>query len=179
LHWNGHAWLQVPVPYPTQADGDISQDGHDGIWMYAIGPATPAGALTYLYHYAHGQWSRQPPRPWAARPRRSACCPGARVHVRGGPQPARGTGDCCCATTRHPWAISRIPRPKPTSLRKTGNGPPVPRLASRGPPPQGGDAQNTRICIAAGLPKLDPTAACHRHRWEAMAAQKRPVALVR
>ena len=59
-HWNGHAWSKVPVPYRTQTAGDISQDGHGGIWMYAIGPATPAGALTYLYHYSHGQWSRQP-----------------------------------------------------------------------------------------------------------------------
>ena len=59
LHWNGQAWSKVPVPYRTQAAGDISQDGRDGIWMYAIGPATPAGALTYLYHYANGQWSRQ------------------------------------------------------------------------------------------------------------------------
>lgn len=59
LHWNGQAWSKVPVPDHTQADGDISQDGHGGIWMYAIGPAIPAGALTYLYHYSNGQWSRQ------------------------------------------------------------------------------------------------------------------------
>jgi hypothetical protein len=62
LHWNGQAWSKVPVPYRPQADGDISQDGHGGIWMYADGPATPAGVppFTYLYHYSHGQWSRQP-----------------------------------------------------------------------------------------------------------------------
>ena len=60
LHWNGQAWSKVPVPYPTQAVGDISQDGRGGIWMYAIGPATPVGAGVYLYHYSHGQWSRQP-----------------------------------------------------------------------------------------------------------------------
>jgi hypothetical protein len=59
LHWNGQAWSKVPVPYRTQVAGDISQDGRGGIWMYAIGPATPAGALTYLYHYSNGQWSRQ------------------------------------------------------------------------------------------------------------------------
>jgi hypothetical protein len=56
LHWNGQAWSKVPVPYQTQADGDISQDGRGGIWMYAA----PAGALVYLYHYSHGRWSRQP-----------------------------------------------------------------------------------------------------------------------
>jgi hypothetical protein len=62
LHWNGQAWSTVPVPYRPQADGDISQDGRGGIWMYADGPATPAGVppFTYLYHYSHGQWSRQP-----------------------------------------------------------------------------------------------------------------------
>jgi hypothetical protein len=62
LHWNGQAWSKVPVPYPTQADSDISPDGRGGIWMYADGPATPAGVppFTYLYHYSHGQWSRQP-----------------------------------------------------------------------------------------------------------------------
>jgi len=60
LNWNGQAWSRVPVPYRTQADGAISQDGRGGIWMYAIGPAAPAGAPTYLYHYSHGQWSRQP-----------------------------------------------------------------------------------------------------------------------
>ncbi len=60
LHWNGQAWSRVPVPYRTQADGAISQDGRGGIWMYAIGPAAPAGALTYLYHYSNGRWSRQP-----------------------------------------------------------------------------------------------------------------------
>jgi hypothetical protein len=60
LHWDGQAWSRVPVAYRTQAVGGISQDGHGGIWMYATGPATPAGALTYLYHYSGGQWSRQP-----------------------------------------------------------------------------------------------------------------------
>jgi hypothetical protein len=60
LHWNGRAWARVPVPYRTQADGAISQDGRGGIWMYAIGIPAPPGAGTYLYHYSHGQWSRQP-----------------------------------------------------------------------------------------------------------------------
>jgi hypothetical protein len=62
LHWNGQAWSKVPVPYRPQADGDISGDGRGGIWMYADGPATPAGVppFIYLYHYSHGQWSRQP-----------------------------------------------------------------------------------------------------------------------
>jgi hypothetical protein len=60
LHWNGQAWSRVPVPYRTQADGAISQDGRGGFWMYAIGPAAPAGAPTDLYHYSNGQWSRQP-----------------------------------------------------------------------------------------------------------------------
>lgn len=59
LHWNGQAWSRVPVPYRTQAAGDISQDGRGGIWMYAIGPATATGAPVYLYHYRNGQWSRQ------------------------------------------------------------------------------------------------------------------------
>lgn len=59
-HWNGQAWSKVPVPYRTQAAGAISQDGRGGIWMYAVGPAAPAGAPTYLYHYSHGHWSRQP-----------------------------------------------------------------------------------------------------------------------
>jgi hypothetical protein len=59
LHWNGRAWSSVPVPYRTQAAGDISQDGHGGIWMYAIGPASATGAPTCLYHYASGRWSRQ------------------------------------------------------------------------------------------------------------------------
>jgi len=59
-HWNGQAWSKVPVPYWPQAAGAISQDGHGGIWMYAIGAAAPAGAPAYLYHYAHGHWSRQP-----------------------------------------------------------------------------------------------------------------------
>jgi hypothetical protein len=59
LHWNGRAWSRVPVPYRTQTAGDISQDGHGGIWMYAIGPASAAGAPAYLYHYSEGQWSRQ------------------------------------------------------------------------------------------------------------------------
>jgi hypothetical protein len=60
LHWNGQAWSKVGVPYRTTAVGDISQDGRGGIWMYAIGPAAPTGAPTYLYHYANGRWSRQP-----------------------------------------------------------------------------------------------------------------------
>ena len=59
LHWNGRAWSRVPVPYRTQADGGISQDGRGGIWMYALGTATAAGAATYLYHYTNGHWSRQ------------------------------------------------------------------------------------------------------------------------
>ena len=59
LHWNGQAWSRVPVPYQTQAAGDISQDGRGGIWMYAIGPAAATGAPVYLYHYSNGQWSRQ------------------------------------------------------------------------------------------------------------------------
>ena len=58
-HWNGRAWSRVPVPYRTQAAGDISQDGRGGIWMYAIGPASATGAPAYLYHYSKGQWSRQ------------------------------------------------------------------------------------------------------------------------
>ncbi len=58
-HWNGRTWSRVPVPYRTQAAGDISQDGHGGIWMYAIGPASATGAPAYLYHYSEGQWSRQ------------------------------------------------------------------------------------------------------------------------
>jgi hypothetical protein len=60
LHWNGQAWSRVPVPNRVQAAGDISQDGRGGIWMYAIGPATPTGASTYLYHYSNGRWSRLP-----------------------------------------------------------------------------------------------------------------------
>ena len=59
LHWNGRAWSRVPVPYRTQAVGDISQDGRGGIWMYAMGLATPTGPPVYLYHYRKGQWSRQ------------------------------------------------------------------------------------------------------------------------
>jgi hypothetical protein len=59
LHWNGRAWSRVPIPYRTQTAGDISQDGHGGIWMYAIGPASATGAPAYLYHYSSGQWSRQ------------------------------------------------------------------------------------------------------------------------
>jgi hypothetical protein len=53
------AWSKVPVPYRTQAVGDISQDGRGGIWMYAMGLAAPAGPPVYLYHYRNGQWSRQ------------------------------------------------------------------------------------------------------------------------
>jgi hypothetical protein len=60
LHCNGQAWSRVPVPYRTQADGDISQDGHGGIWMYAIGPVAATGAAVYLYRYSNGQWSGQP-----------------------------------------------------------------------------------------------------------------------
>ena len=59
LHWNGRAWSRLPVPYRTLVVGDISRDGRGGIWIYATGPATPAGPPVYLYHYRNGQWSRQ------------------------------------------------------------------------------------------------------------------------
>jgi hypothetical protein len=47
-----------------------------------------------------------PPRYWMARPPRWACCPGARVQVRGGPRPTWGIGGCCCVTSPHRSAIS-------------------------------------------------------------------------
>jgi hypothetical protein len=106
LHWNGQAWSKVPVPYRTQVAGDISQDGRGGIWMYAIGPATPAGALTYLYHYSNGQWSRQRAPALGGQATEMGVLswrPGASS---GGPRPARGTGDCCCATSPHRTATS-------------------------------------------------------------------------
>jgi hypothetical protein len=57
LHWNGQAWSQVTVPYPTDQPGSLAQDGHNGIWLSVYGDATE-NYTPYLVHDSHGHWSR-------------------------------------------------------------------------------------------------------------------------
>jgi hypothetical protein len=57
LHWNGKAWSQVTVPYPTYQPGSLAQDGHNGIWLSVYGDATE-NYNPYLVHDVNGHWSR-------------------------------------------------------------------------------------------------------------------------
>jgi hypothetical protein len=55
LHWNGKAWSQVKVPYPTVEPSSITQDGHNGIWLSAYGSTN---FKAYLDHDSNGHWSQ-------------------------------------------------------------------------------------------------------------------------
>jgi hypothetical protein len=55
LHWNGKTWAQVKIPYPVGPEA-IASDGHGGIWLSAISPATRDWYA--LHRSAAGKWQR-------------------------------------------------------------------------------------------------------------------------
>lgn len=58
LHWDGSWHVPVRVPLATTGIGQISQDGHGGLWMQAW-QRSSSSYREYLYHYAGGVWSRE------------------------------------------------------------------------------------------------------------------------
>jgi hypothetical protein len=57
LRWDRGHWRVIKLPAAIEGIGTIAQDGHGGVWLTA--DAGGFNLTQYLYHYSHGQWTRQ------------------------------------------------------------------------------------------------------------------------
>jgi hypothetical protein len=57
LHYNGHSWKRVPVPYSVTGGFSLTQDGSGGFWL-AAAKVTKTSFANYFFHYASdGKWT--------------------------------------------------------------------------------------------------------------------------
>lgn len=54
LHWNGHSWRNIEIPFPDSGQDAIAIDGRGGVWLSGDAPGS---SVPYVYHYNHGRWS--------------------------------------------------------------------------------------------------------------------------
>ena len=55
LHWNGRRWSRVTLPAGTTFVDSMTEDGHGGLWLAAVGPKP--NYPSYIYHL-NGKWTR-------------------------------------------------------------------------------------------------------------------------
>jgi hypothetical protein len=58
LHWTGHGWVDVKLPFQTRGLGPLSHDGRGALWIASV-PPTCCVALD-MAHYNAGLWSVMP-----------------------------------------------------------------------------------------------------------------------
>jgi hypothetical protein len=56
LHYNGHSWTRITVPYSVTGAFTLAADGSGGIWLSATEYAKTSFA-PYFYHYTGGKWT--------------------------------------------------------------------------------------------------------------------------
>src|SRR5262249_18592709 len=58
VHLTAKGWVRFRLPWPVGL-GDISSDGHGGLWMMGVSPPSASHVQTWAVHRsAAGHWSR-------------------------------------------------------------------------------------------------------------------------
>jgi len=59
LRWYRGHWHTIRLPAAVGGLDAMTQDGHGGVWLLAQAGTAFYNLAQYLYHYSHGQWTRQ------------------------------------------------------------------------------------------------------------------------
>ena len=59
LRWYRGHWHTITLPTAIAGIDAMTQDGHGGVWLLADAGRAFYNLAQYLYHYNHGQWTRQ------------------------------------------------------------------------------------------------------------------------
>ncbi len=59
LRWQGRHWHAIHLPAAISGIRAMAQDGQEGIWLLADAGGHYYDLAQYLYHYSHGDWTRQ------------------------------------------------------------------------------------------------------------------------
>jgi hypothetical protein len=59
LRWQDRHWHAIKLPVAIGGIRAIAQDGRGGVWLAADAGTASYNLTQYLYHYNHGQWTRQ------------------------------------------------------------------------------------------------------------------------